>query len=319
MKLHQLRDLVAVARRGSLRAAARQLGIAQPAITRSIHGLERELGAPLFERRAHGMALTPMGELLLARADVVLGEVRRAREEIEQWQGGTAGQITVCLSLAPHIALLPYALTECRKRYPRVVINLIEGFFPTIERELKDGRVDFYVGPVPATAIPSEFTMEKLFDNSRTVLGRRGHPLAGATSLADLIGAEWITTSITHKAEEELGAVFAKEGLTPPRLAMKAQSALSLLVALAYTDLLAMVPVQWADFELTRRTLARIDIGAPISAPEIVLVQRAGLPLTPAAGYFGDMLRRAAAPYAARRSDVAVRTMPRGKTRAKRK
>ena len=50
MNLNQLRDVLAVAARGSLRAAARQLGVAQPALTRSIHELERELGVPLFER-----------------------------------------------------------------------------------------------------------------------------------------------------------------------------------------------------------------------------------------------------------------------------
>ncbi|HTP81621.1 MAG TPA: LysR family transcriptional regulator, partial [Alphaproteobacteria bacterium] len=59
MKLSQVRDVVAVAERGSLRAAARHLGAAQPALSRSIHELERELGVPLFERRARGMVLTP--------------------------------------------------------------------------------------------------------------------------------------------------------------------------------------------------------------------------------------------------------------------
>ncbi|MGA9009437.1 MAG: LysR family transcriptional regulator, partial [Xanthobacteraceae bacterium] len=59
MKLNQFRDVVAIAERGSLRAAARYLQLAQPALTRSVQELERELGAPLFERRARGMVLTP--------------------------------------------------------------------------------------------------------------------------------------------------------------------------------------------------------------------------------------------------------------------
>ncbi|MGB6964173.1 MAG: LysR family transcriptional regulator, partial [Xanthobacteraceae bacterium] len=56
---YQFRDVVAIAERGSLRAAARYLPLAQPALTRSVQELERELGAPLFERRAPGMVLTP--------------------------------------------------------------------------------------------------------------------------------------------------------------------------------------------------------------------------------------------------------------------
>src|ERR1041384_4427354 len=68
MKFNQLRDVVAIAERGSLCAAARHLALAQPALTRSVHELERELGVPLFERRARGMILTPMGEAFVRRA-----------------------------------------------------------------------------------------------------------------------------------------------------------------------------------------------------------------------------------------------------------
>ena len=68
MKLHQIRDLLAVADKGSLRAAARHLGLAQPSISRSIRELERELGVPLLERRARGTVLTPTGQRFAGRA-----------------------------------------------------------------------------------------------------------------------------------------------------------------------------------------------------------------------------------------------------------
>jgi LysR family transcriptional regulator of abg operon len=79
MKLHHLRDIVAIAERGGLRAASRHLQIAQPALTRSLSELERELGAPLFERHSRGMALTAMGRAFVPRATAILNEVRRAR------------------------------------------------------------------------------------------------------------------------------------------------------------------------------------------------------------------------------------------------
>ena len=147
MKLNQLRDVVAIAERGSLRAAARHLTLAQPALTRSVHELERELGVPLFERRARGMILTPMGEAFVRRASAVLSEVRRARDEVEQLHGGTRGRVVAGLSLAAHIALLPPALKPFRARYPQVQLHLIEGLYPALEAGLKDGSVDFYVGP----------------------------------------------------------------------------------------------------------------------------------------------------------------------------
>src|SRR5580693_6822900 len=74
MKLHQLRDLVAIAEHGSLRAAARHLGIAQPTLTRSLSELERELGAPLFERRARGMVATALGQAFIRRAIAIVND-----------------------------------------------------------------------------------------------------------------------------------------------------------------------------------------------------------------------------------------------------
>ena len=295
MKFHHLRDVLAVAEHGSLRAAARHLDIAQPALTRSIRELERDLGATLFERQSRGVAVTPAGERFVRRAKAAQSELRRAREEVAQMQGGTRGTVAACLSSVPHIALLPHALRPFRERFPEVHLDLIDGVFPTIESSLRDGALDFYIGPVPGRLPGAGLLVEKLFDNTRVIVARKGHPLARARSLGELTDAEWITTSITHKADEELSPLFAEHGLPAPRLALQSHSALTFVVALVYSDLLMMLPVQWLDFALTREALQKINVAEPLPAPPICIVRRAGLPLTPAAEYFCDMIRRAAA------------------------
>lgn len=292
MKLNQLRDVIAIADRGSLRGAARQLGLAQPALTRSIQELERELGVPLFERRARGMRLTPMGESFVRRASAILNEVRRARDEVEQLHGGTSGQVVAGLSLAAHVALLPKALPAFRQRYPQVKLHLIEGLFPTLEAGLKDGSVDFYVGPQHERSPSSDLVQEKLFDNTRVILGRIGHPCAGARSLRELVGSEWTTTSVTIKAEEELRELFEQHKLPAPRLVLQSQSALTLMVSLANSDMLTMVPVQWTQFPAIANMLAAIPVKETFRAPSIVVVRRGELPMTPAAEYLLDLLKR---------------------------
>ena len=305
MKLNQFRDVVAVAERGSLRAAARHLGAAQPALSRSIHELERELGVPLFERRARGMVLTPMGEVFVRRAGAVLGEVRRARDEIEQLQGGVRGSVVAGLSSVPHMALLPTALRPFRVRYPNVRLRIIEGVYPAAEAGLKDGSIDFYIGPTPGRSLAVELAEEKLFDNTRVILCRKGHPLAKARSLRDLVDAEWAwaATSITHDAEAELVELFARHRLPAPRLALTATSALTLMVALMHGDLVAIVPVQWTRFALTAGEVVPIRVAEGLGAPPIVAIRRAGLPLTPAAEFLVDLMRRRAP--SARRPVVA--------------
>jgi DNA-binding transcriptional LysR family regulator len=295
MKLHQIRNLLAIADQGSVRAAARHLDVSQPQLTRSMQELEHELGVTLFERGARGVVLTQAGQRFLVRARTISSEVRRAHEEIAQLQGDTAGTLQVCMSTVPHIALFPYALKEFRARYPHVVMDLRDGVFPNAEPLLKSGTLDCYIGPAPDLPPGSDLIVEKLFDNTRVIMCRRGHPLSGAKSLKDLKDAEWATTSVTHKAYEELGPLFAQHGLPAPKLVLRAHSTLTYITAVAYSDLLLMLPVQWADFEITRNALDIIKVKEPLPAAPICIVRRGDLPLTPAAEYFCDMVRRASA------------------------
>lgn len=306
MKLTNLRDITTVAERGSLRAAARQLGIAQPAITRSIREVERELGVALFERRPKGMVLTPMGELFLRRAITVLGELRRAREEIDQVRGTATGRVSFALSSAAQIALFPHALQAFRRRYPDVTLDVQDGLFPIIERPLKDGDLDFYVGPLPETAPAKEFIVEKLFDNTRVILGRRGHPLAKARHLSDLVGARWVSTSVTVNSVAELGPLFERHGLPPPIIEMHARSGVTLFPALANTDLLIMVPEQWLNFSLAVQYMVPFKILELLPAPPICIVTRSRLLLTPAAQFLVDLFRRASLHYLRSRREPAT-------------
>src|SRR5471032_2115576 len=140
MKLTQLGYVAAIAERGSLRAAARHLGVAQPAFSRSIAE---------FERRAKGMVATPLGQAFVRRATAILNDVRRAQDEFEQLRGNAVGSVTIGLSIAAHLRLLPKSLQSFRNRHPKIRLHIIEGFYPTLSPGIQDGTVDFYIGPDP--------------------------------------------------------------------------------------------------------------------------------------------------------------------------
>lgn len=299
IKMHHLRDLLAIVEKGSIRSAAKHLGVAQPALSRSIRELEKDIGVPLFERRAKGSFLTPMGELFARRANAAFSELRRAREEIQQSQGDTHGNVVACLSSVSHVALMPAIWKPFRQKYPHLQFTVIEGVYPMVETRLKDGTIDFYVGPAPESGLVPGLQMEKLFDNTRIVLARKGHPLARATSLAELMDADWVTTSITAKAETEFSDLFLRHGLPPPRLAMQGESALTWITALIGSDFLAISPRQWADWPVIANVLEQIHVKESLIGAPLVLMQRAAIPLTPAAEYLSNLIRRAAVQHAA--------------------
>lgn len=292
MKLNQLRDMVAIADKGSLRAAARYLGLAQPALTRSVRALEHELGTTLFEREARGMVLTPRGQLFYQRAKAVVNELRRAREEIEQTSGDMHGTVVAGLSIMPHVGMLPRALPAFRKQFPNVKLKVIEGLYPAMEAGLRDGSIDFYVGASPRVPPSPGLVEDRWFDNTRTIVGRKGHPLSQAQSIRDLQAADWATTSVDYNATEDLEALFLAYGMGAPRVMLQADSAMSVMVSVAYGDLLAILPVQWNDFPLAREMLEVIAIQETLPAPSIGCIRRPDLPLTPAAEAFCDLLHR---------------------------
>ena len=316
MKLHQLRDYLAIAEKGSIRAAAKHLGISQPALSRSVRSLEQEVGTSLLERHAGGALLTELGRAFARRSGAAYQELRRALEELQQLQGVMQGKVVSCLSSLSHVALVPEALPLFRRRFPKIELRVIEGVYPVIERRLLDGMIDFYVGPVPTGGIAAGLRQEMLFENRRAVLARHGHPLRHATSLAELVGADWITTSITEDPGLEFSDLFVRHGLPRPNLALVTESLLTWLLGLTTTDMLAISPERYIASSVINQHVIRIPVKEPISGFPIMLVERASIPLTPAAEYFADLLRRTAAQQGQMVAGRGASRSPRPATRA---
>ncbi|WP_426172946.1 LysR family transcriptional regulator [Massilia sp. TWR1-2-2] len=95
MHLKQLRYFLALAQEGSFSRASAQLHMAQPPLTRQIHGLEEELGTTLFIRTPHGVELTGAGEVMRQEAPNILAMVKAAREKTQYAGKGYLGRLDV--------------------------------------------------------------------------------------------------------------------------------------------------------------------------------------------------------------------------------
>ena len=238
------------------------------------------------------MVLTATGRRFHVRASNIVNEARRAHDEIAQHRGDDRGTVVAALSIMPHVGMLPFALKTFRERYPNIKLQIIEGLFPDVEGPLREGIVDFYLGAAPRATPAPGLAMQKLFDNRRAVVCRNGHPLSAARSLKALQTANWAITGVDYNVEDDIAQLFESHGLKPPNVVLRASSAMSIMVSLAHSDLLAMLPVQWEEFPMTRDTLQVIRVREQLPAPAIVMVQRPDFPLTPASEYLSDVLRR---------------------------
>lgn len=297
-KFHHLRDFVAIARAQSVRSAARNLGLTQPALTRSLRELEQEIGGALCERHARGVVLTQLGERFLLRAQASLEELRRGMEEARQLTGHMQGNVAAALSSVPVLTTLPAAFSAFRKVCPEVRLRIVEGLFPAIEPALREGRLDFYVGPRPGRALSAGYKTELMFRNERVVLGRKNHPLKNAGSVTNLLGAQWMVTGLRERLSEEFEEQFTALGLEMPQSFTVVESMLALVSLVSSSDALAFLPRQWADTPLFKNLVEPIAVREVLFAPDIVQISRAKMPLTPAAETFATLLQRASGkPY----------------------
>lgn len=298
MKLTQIRDIVAAAECGSLRAASRHIGISQPSITRSIREIEQELGSPLFERAHKGIRLTAAGQAFLCRAQAAQSELRRGAEEVAQLRGEMRGTVKVAMSAAATFALMPRALRAFRAQYPQAELQIVESFFSAVESQILDGQLDLYIGPIAPLPAASHLVVERLFGNKRAVIARKGHKLAGVTRLADLRDAEWVKQSVSERiTETDFHRPFEDAGLPPPKVVMLTSTVTATLLAVANSDLLNSSPRHMLGAPIAEDLFDILPIQEPLDAAPISMVRRSDLPLTPLAEYFSDMTRRAALSY----------------------
>jgi DNA-binding transcriptional LysR family regulator len=142
MDLRQLHAIVLVADTGSVTRAAQLLQLVQPAVTRQIRSLEKELGLALFDRSPAGMQLTEAGAILVDRARRALTELERARAELVAEGNSVAGMVTVGLLDSLTDAIVQPLASAMARDYPGIRLRLLTGYSGHLQEWLDAGLVD---------------------------------------------------------------------------------------------------------------------------------------------------------------------------------
>lgn len=178
MELRHLIYFREVARLEHVSAAARELHISQPAITRQLQDLERDLGGKrLFERVGRRVRLTDAGRLLLDHAELILRQVEQARFELATFGDELGGRVSLGAPPTVGERLLPVVLQDFHREYPRLELKVHEGSTSELLRLLDQGELDMAV--VTAIVAHRGLRVTELFQERLVVVVAEGHPLAG--------------------------------------------------------------------------------------------------------------------------------------------
>ena len=124
LDFQQLTHFLAVAKAGNFTQAANEIGMSQPALSRSIQKLESIIGEPLFERQPRGVKLTEIGSFLLVRANQIRDLVEDTFAELNEASNRIQIRLAVIPTIAPY--LLPTLLSRFGKRHPEIKIQVQE-------------------------------------------------------------------------------------------------------------------------------------------------------------------------------------------------
>ncbi len=294
MKVQHIQTLVAIADAGSLRGAAETLGKSQPALTKALRQAEDDLGVPIFHRSSRGVRLTELGERVIGRARSISSEITRLDEEVAQLRGEQTGSIQVCISPLAAVKILPQALARFHASFPNIDVHLTSGLFPGALKPLRDGQLDFVVGPRPPPAMTRDFKIEPLIKTPIVLITSRSSPFASATSLADLVDAPFIMIGGPGGPGDNFREPFIERNLPPPRAMTTSESYFGAISLVENSGAVCTFPLHLLEDVRQGWDVDKIPIKEALEAREVSMLSRSSHPLTPMAEELANCVRRRA-------------------------
>jgi len=182
-ELRQFRHVIAVADHGNFARAAEALRMSQPALSRSVQAVERELGGPLFQRTSSGAEPTDLGHLFVLRARHILQLSEELGLEMADQSSLRSGHVAIGGGPYPMQTTLPRALTRFAAAHPDVSVRLILRDWDELLRRLRGREIELFVAETSTIEQENDLSIETIDPHPLFFVGRAGHPLAGRDDL----------------------------------------------------------------------------------------------------------------------------------------
>jgi DNA-binding transcriptional LysR family regulator len=289
-KLRQLQYFVAVAEMESISGAARQLSVAQSAVTEAVKELEGDLGTALLERNGRGIALTHKGQQFLRHASRILEAVADARRSFAD-DAVPAGELHLGASSLVAGYILADLIARFRRAFPLVAVAAVEDSAEYLEHLLVNGELDVAVMVVSRLREPEALHAEVLQESGFRLWLPLGHPLAAArnVSLADVAAEKQIVLTI-DEIQESAAAFWRSHGLRP-EIAFRTRSVEAVRSLVATGAGVAVLPdLVYRPWSLEGDRIEARPTVEPLPPVRVCVVWRRGSRLPDSAERFLDVV-----------------------------
>ncbi len=289
LNLTLLRSFYFVAQAGSVSGAAQAAFISQPALSKAVKELEKQLGVTLFERGARGVTLTESGASLLEYASAIFALERDAEDAMRAQKSLSGATLRIGASTTLATYVLPPILAQFRDKHPGVRFSIARSNTAGIEKLLLDFELDVALVEGP----PQNPKIEKTFwrDEEMVLICAPSHPLAAkrAVSFEELKICEWLVREHGSGTRKVVEKALEKWGL-PPQNAQEIGGAETLKQAVAANLGIAFVSREAASDQIALQKLRVLCVADFTLRRPFYVLHLPSRPLSPVARAFEAFL-----------------------------
>jgi LysR family cys regulon transcriptional activator len=219
MKLQQLKYLLAIVDNGlNITAAAERMYTSQPGVSKQLKLLEEELGMQLFTRKGKSLGgITPAGHQVIDRARIIMREADNIRSLASDYYQEEEGSLSIATTHTQARYVLPEIVSEFRKRFPKVGLNLHQGTSEQIADMISANDIDFAIA-TGSTDLFTDLMLVPSYRWDRSIVVPKGHELTKLDrkiTLNDLAEFPLVTYVFSFGGQSSLKRAFADQGLEP--------------------------------------------------------------------------------------------------------
>lgn len=280
-----LRTFLSVHKHLNYTRAAEEVFLSQPAVSRQIRQLERELGLRLFEQIGKSLNLTDAGRTLADEAGKLLGSMERVAEVVGSHRSAARGRLRIGASTTPGLYLLPAVLGRFHERYPQVELHYAIENSLRIEQRILRNELDLgFLGAYPTH---NELVAVKLLDDEIVCFAKASHRLAKRRRIdaGSLSGETWIVREKGSATRQLFELWLGKAGGTlGSTIELEGPEAVKALVAAGVG--ISFMSIHGLQREIRGRRLKKLPVAGLRLKRAIFVVRHADKHTSPAMAAF---------------------------------
>ncbi|WP_341315441.1 LysR family transcriptional regulator [Paraburkholderia sp. IMGN_8] len=243
LRMRQIALMLAIDERKTLRAAAAELGLTQPAATKMLHELEDAMGQRLFERVGRGLVINAAGLRVMEYFRGIRGSMEALNWELGELRLGSAGRFSVGSVMAASPGRLTEALVRLKTEFPLLSVDIAVDTSDRLLAQLREGVLEVVVGRWVGEE-RKDCLFRALDNEELSVVVGNHHPLAGKrrVSFMDLQPYPWILQPFGSPMREVIEREFRDHQTPLPRGLIETGSILTTINLICRSAMIGVVP-----------------------------------------------------------------------------